>query len=34
MKKVTNSARRKDNVITIEDVISVNTTSKNKIGFR
>ena len=34
LKAITNSARRKDRVITIEDVISVNTTSKNKIGFR
>lgn len=33
LKAITHSARRKDNVITLEDVISVNTTSKNKIGF-
>lgn len=33
LKAITHSARRNDNVITIEDIISVNTTSKNKIGF-
>lgn len=33
LKAITHSARRKDNTITIEDIISVNTTSKNKIGF-
>lgn len=33
LKAITHSARRNDNVITIKDIISVNTTSKNKIGF-
>lgn len=33
LKAITHSARRKDNVLTIEDVISVNTTSKSKMGF-